>query len=211
MGKEKTETVVEIVETHEEKVKRLEIELLELQKLERQYSIKDLKSRITERDLKEMQTQQNREAQGRTFAQDEATDAYAWKICTHKKGGTASGRDMRVLKTGGNSNQYAVLKHQMINGDIWVRCLRCSKTWTPPVKENFYFSKGKVVAPADGVFDAVKFEQAELEYMRACNFETNNSMSGSVQCRFTEFDPQSGKMVDAAETYRLNVSSSNLR
>ena len=74
----------------------------------------------------------------------------------------AHARDIRVLTTGGNSNQYSVFKHQMLNGDIWVRCSRCSRTWAPPVEKNFYFRDGIVVARQDGVFDATKFEEAKV-------------------------------------------------
>jgi hypothetical protein len=193
-------------------IKRETLQALLLEKKEREYHIKDLQARLADRDMLEKQLKNDREQQGKTFAQQDATDAYRWRICTHKKGGTVTPRDQRVLTTGGNSPQYAIMKHMMINGDIWVRCLRCGKTWNPPVQSNFFFdAKGKKVAPADGKFDLAKFQTAVDEYERAVNFETNNSMSQSVQCRFSKFDVASGKMVDAAEDYRERVASSNLR
>ena len=189
---------------------RLEAAQLEIQ--ERKYHIQDLKSRIVDRELKDQQAQDDREQQGKTFAQQEATDQYRFSVCTHRKGGFVNPRDTRVLSTGGNGQQMAVIKHQMINGDIWVRCLRCGKTWNPPVEINFFFNeKGRVVAPADGAFDKVKFEKAVDEYKRATMFETQNSMSASVQCRFATKDENSGKMVDAADLYRESIASSNLR
>ena len=177
----------------------------------RKHQLKDLKSSIADRDLLDKQAQLDREQQGKTFRAQDATDNFNWKVCTHKKGGMAHARDVRVLTTGGNSNQYSVFKHQMLNGDIWVRCSRCSRTWAPPVEKNFYFRDGIVVARQDGVFDATKFEAAKVEYLRAVNFETNNSTSGSVQCRLSRFDPVSGRMVDAADVYRENIASTNLR
>lgn len=193
-------------------IKRRQLEALDLEHVERQFHIKDLKSRIADREIREKQLQEDREQQGRTFAQQKATDEYRYKICTHKKGGVVTPRDTRVLSTGGNKEQYAVIKHQMINGDIWVRCLRCGKTWNPPVEKNFFFDvKGKQVAPQDGKFDRAKFEQAELEYNQATMFNTNNSMSTSVQCRFSIVDKESGKLVDAADIYRENIASTNLR
>lgn len=188
-----------------------EAELKKLELEERKYSIKDLKSRIEGRELKEMQIQNDRASQGRTFAQDEATDAYKWKICTHRKGGLVSQRDMRALTTGGNEDQYAVIKHQMINGDIWVRCLRCGRTWSPPVEEKFYFRGGKVVAPKDGVLDSAAFDKAQIEYQIAVAFPTRNSMSGSVQCRFTTFNMETKRHEDAADVYRRNLKDSTLR
>lgn len=192
-------------------LKKAELEAKLLEKQEREYHIKDLKARIADRDIQEKQIQEDRAQQGRTFAQQDATDQYRYSVCTHKKGGTVTPRDMRALTTGGNSIQYAIMKHQMINGDIWVRCLRCGKTWAPPVEKNFFFDKGKQVAPQDGQFDKAKFEKAREEYIRATMFETNNSPSGSVQCRFATFDVESGKMVDAADKYRENIASTTLR
>ena len=193
-------------------LKKAELEAKLLEKQEREYHIKDLKARLADRDIQEKQIQEDRAQQGRTFAQQDATDAYRYRICTHKKGGVVTPRDMRVLTTGGNNIQYAIMKHQMINGDIWVRCLRCGKTWAPPVEINFFFDKaGKQVAPQDGTFDRAKFERARDEYIRATMFETNNSMSGSVQCRFSVYDVESGKMVDAADKYREGLASTTLR
>lgn len=193
-------------------LKKAELEAKLLEKQEREYHIKDLKARLAEREIQEKQIQEDRASQGRTFAQQEATDTYRFRICTHRKGGNVTTRDMRVLSTGGNNVQYAIMKHQMINGDIWVRCLRCGKTWAPPVEINFFFdAAGKRVAPQDGNFDRVKFERAREEYERATMMETNNSMSGSVQCRFSTFDVASGKMVDAADKYRESIASTTLR
>jgi hypothetical protein len=193
-------------------LKKAELEAKLLEKQEREYHIKDLKARLADRDIQEKQLQEDRAQQGRTFAQQDATDAYRYRICTHKKGGIVTPRDMRVLTTGGNNIQYAIMKHQMINGDIWVRCLRCGKTWAPPVESNFFFDRaGAQVAPVDGTFDRAKFERARDEYIRATMFETNNSMSGSVQCRFSTFDVASGKMVDASDKYREGIASTTLR
>ena len=81
------------------------------------------------------------------------------------------------------------------------------------MKENFYFSKtGKVVvAVKDGTFDEVKYAKACEEYTRACSFETNNTPSGSVICRFSKWDPVSESFVDATSDYRLHVQNTNLR
>lgn len=191
---------------------KLEVEAKKLEQQERQYHIQDLKARINDRELADKQQQQDRAAQGRTFAQEEATDKYRWSVCTHRKGGVVSQRDMRALTTGGSEEQYAVIKHQMINGDIWVRCLRCSKTWAPPVESMFYLDKtGRVVAPKDGVFNREKFVAAQAEYQRAVQFPTRNSMSGSVQCRFLKYNPETGRYEDAADLYRESIKDTNLR
>jgi hypothetical protein len=68
---------------------------------------------------------------------------------------------------------------------------RCGRTWNPPVEKNFFFNEaGKQVAPKDGTFNRALFEKAIEDYKRATMFETNNSMSTSVQCRFSRIDPE---------------------
>jgi len=212
-------------ETLAEKAERLKLENLELEqrnlieeleakkyeKERRSLDIQKLKQDLAKEHLVEMQRKQEREAQGRTFLQDEAQDAFRAKKCTHKKGGVVSSRDMSALFFGGNKEQFAVLKHQMINQDIWVRCLRCGRTWKPPVEKDFYFRDGKAVAPKDGVFDKAKFETVKAEYELAVAFPTGNSMSGSVQCRLSQLNKETGKMEDASDIYRENVRASNLR
>ena len=193
-------------------IKRQELEAKSLEIQERKYHIQDLKAKLADREITEKQLKEDREQQGRTIAQQDATDKYRFTICTHKKGGLVSPRDQRVLSTGGNAAQYAVLKHQMINGDIWVRCLRCGKTWAPPVMNNFFFdAKGRSVAPVDGEFSKDKFEKAVEDYKKATMFETNNSMSTSVQCRFSTVDAETGKVIDATDLYRESIGSTTLR
>lgn len=193
-------------------IKKAQLEDLELQKQERKYNMQDAKSRIADREVKDMQRRQDREQQGLVFAQQARTDEAKQRVCTHKKGGIVNPRDMRVLTTGGNGQQYAVIKHQMINGDMWIRCLRCGKTWCPPIKENFYFDKrGKVVPVKEGEFNLEKFKKAIEDYQTAVNFETNNTPSGSVQCRFSRFNETTGEWVDAAQEYRDALKSTNLR
>jgi hypothetical protein len=193
-------------------IKRAQLADLELQKQERELSIQEKRGTINDRLNKQKQKEMDREQSGRVFAAQKREDAAKQAACTHKKGGTVSQRNLQVLSTGGNSTQYAVIKHQMITGDFWVRCLRCGKTWLPPVEENFYFNeKGKQVAPKDGRFDKEKFEQTEKEYRQAVAFETNNSPSGSVICKFSKWDEKSEQWVDATKDYRRALASTNLR
>jgi TolA-binding protein len=195
-------------------IKKQQMEGLKLEQEERKYHIKDLKASIGERDAAELQKKEDRESQGRTMKNIEHQEKLQQKMCTHGKGGTVSTRDMRVLKTGGDDNKKAIIKHQMINGDIWILCLRCAKTWKPPVKRDFFFDvRGNAVAEKDGVFDAQKFQQANFEYHQALQMPTSNSMSTSVQCRFTRLtgEGESATASDATEWYRDLVGSSSLR
>jgi hypothetical protein len=79
--------------------------------------------------------------------------------CNHRKGGMISFTDKAKLQHGldnGGASQYSVIKHQLSNGDWWIRCTRCGMTWT----------KGM---PG---------------YKEAIHFETRNVYSSSVQVRF---------------------------
>lgn len=134
---------------------------------------------------------------GKCFAQQEAAVKMSEDRCNHKKAGmiriTSSRLSIRNGLNNGNSSQYAVRKHQMMNGDIWVDCLRCGKKWRPPVAQKFSWFERK--------FRTQRFQDhiaALVEYDRAVNFETNNVMSSSLQCRFT--DPKTGQ--DAGKQVR---------
>jgi hypothetical protein len=193
-------------------IKREQLADLVLQKQERELSIQEKRGTIADRVTKQKQKTMDRAQQGKVFAAQKREEDAKQGACTHKKGGVVSQRNLQVLSTGGNSTQYAVLKHQMINGDFWVRCLRCGKTWLPPVKDNYYFdAKGKVVAVVDGKFSEEKFDAACVEYHKAVAFETNNTPSGSVICKFSKWDPNSDQWVDATNDYRQAVKNSNLR
>lgn len=204
--KSATEALAEV----ELQIKQAQLEALQLEKQERELNLRDLKQRLAERETRELQLKNDREAQGRTFSQQRANDAFRQSRCSHRKGGRVSPRDLRALSEGGDKDQYAVIKHQMINGDIWVRCLRCGKTWNPPVEDNFYFKGGKNVPKIHGTFDKEQYLAAVAEYNRAVQFPTNNSMSSSVQCRFYTINEQ-GQEVDAARDYRRNIKDTNLR
>jgi hypothetical protein len=193
-------------------IKRAQLADLELQKQERELSIEEKRGTIADRVTKQKQKVMDREQQGKVFAAQRREDDAKQSACTHKKGGVVSQRNLQVLSTGGNSPQFAVIKHQMINGDFWVRCLRCGKTWLPPVKDNYFLNaKGKVVAPVDGVFSQEKFDAAVAAYRVAVAFETNNTSSGSVICKFSKWDEKSEQWVDATNDYRQAVKSTNLR
>lgn len=196
-------------------IKRAQLEDLKLQKQEREYNMRDLRQRLGEREVKELQKQEDRAAQGRTFANQKAADEARQSACTHRKGGVVSPRDLSALSTGGNSDKYAVLKHQMINADIWVRCLRCGKTWVPPMKENFYLDAQGKKAPHSGkeagTFSKSEYDAAWVKYREAVAFPTNNTMSGSVQCKFSKYNEEIGEWVDASAEYRAQLKNTNLR
>lgn len=192
--------------------KKKESESLDLKRTESEYNIKDLKARIADRAHEDLQAMEDRAQQGRTFGQLDAIDRFNWTNCSHKKGGVVSARDMRALTLGGNKEQYAVIKHQMINGDIWVHCLRCKRTWLPPVESNYYFTeKGKNCAPKDGTLNQELFNKVKAQHLEAIQFQTNNTPSGSVVCRFSQIEEGTGREYDANGQYRENVRSSNLR
>jgi hypothetical protein len=192
-------------------IKREELEQLRLTKEERQYSIKDLKGRLAEREVKEIQRAQDRTQRGKTLLHDKFADEVKWAKCTHRKGGKVSARDMNVLTFGGDSDQYAVLKHIMINGDLWIRCLRCGKTWAPPLKIKFYFDEdGKPTTEKLGKFDQEKFDAAVKEYRTAVQFPTTNTTSSSVIVTFSKWNDRHEK-VDASQDFREAMADTNLR
>ncbi len=185
--------------------KRLEIQ-------ERLANIDESKKRQADRELKRKQFENDLKQKARVFGQQYATDALRQSVCSHRKGGMAHARDLRVLHEGGDSEKRSIIRHRMINGDMWIRCTRCGKTWQPPVETNFYFdAEGHRVAPEDGAFNKTRFMEADRDYREACKFTTTGSPSSSVICSFHKWDPTSRTWVDGNKEYRESMSATNLR
>jgi hypothetical protein len=191
-------------------IKREELEQLRLTREERQYSIRKLKQDLADREVKDLQKSSDRETRGLAFRRDKTSNELRWKSCTHKKGGNVSERDMKVLHYGGNSEQYAVIRHMFPNGDIWTHCQRCGKTWKPPVKANFYFDDRGVVVPEKlGKFDQERFDKVLKEYHEALQFPTKNTMSSSHVFSFVRIN-EKGERIDAKEETRLAMKDVDL-
>lgn len=153
----------------EEELKALELESKRLQLLEQKANLEDIQERLGERKLRRETIRQTSLTNGATLKALKADDAMVQKRCNHRKGGNGAAG---VIGGQGDSLDYAVLKHTMLNSDMWIRCQRCGKTWKPPVREHF-----------DTVEEYVKeltaYEQAKL-------FPTKNSASSSYQFRFSD-------------------------
>lgn len=153
---------------------------LELRKLEAEGQ--DLQERLDEREMKRETKRQKSLNNGTILNQIAANEKANQDHCNHKKGGSGA---EGFIGGQGDDAQYAVLKHRMPNGDVWVRCLRCGKTWKPPIEEQHTFNAKGVVDPK-GKFSQESFDAAQHEYERAVAFTTRNQMSGSIQFRFSD-------------------------
>jgi len=162
----------------------LEVELKKLEVLEKQANLQDITERLAERELKRETKKQRSLTNGQTLKQLENGYEATQKRCNHRKGGDGANG---VILGRGQDDQYAVLKHVFANGDTWVRCLRCAKTWKPPVHESYKSEE--------------LYLKAIAEYETALNFPTRNHTSGSIQFRFS----------DNGEYYRQVTASTNLR
>ena len=181
------------------KAQEMEMEMRKLELEAKRLELIDLQERVDERKMKRENKAQRSRINGDTLRQNQEKDKQAQAACNHRKGG--NGAD-GIVQGKGDDPQYAVLKHQFGNGDIWVRCLRCGKTWKPPIKDSFYFDKrGVAVAPKDGEFNAEKFEKAQREYADAVAFQTRNVMSGSIRYAFS----------DGGAYFRKVMENTNLR
>ena len=117
-----------------------------------------------------------------TTAKSNGTTLSVWEFCqtlrqsrcTHRKGGMI--RSLDTVSIGdalasGDNFCYAVIKHQHMNGDVWVSCLRCGKRWKTPLKDFKWYEFRKRRA----------YYIALAEYKKALAFNTNNRMSSSVR------------------------------
>lgn len=177
MSEDTKETTKKRMSDEEYETRRRE---LELRKLEAESQ--DLLERLDEREMKRDAKRQKSVNNGTVLRQIADNEKAAQDHCNHRKGGTGA---EGFVGGQGEDSQYAVLKHRMPNGDVWVRCLRCAKTWKPPVEENYTFNKRGEVDPK-GEFSKSAFDDAYRDYNTAVAFTTRNQMSGSVQFRFSD-------------------------
>lgn len=148
---------------------RLELEAKQLEIKERKAHIVDLEEQLANRELQRELKRQRSLTNGATLSQLAAIDRSAQSRCNHKKGGNGA---QGVVGGQGDDSQHAVLKHTFGNGDMWIRCLRCGKTWKPAVRSHFKTEE--------------EYLKAVVAYETAVNFQTRNVPSGSVQFRFSD-------------------------
>lgn len=163
--------------------KKLELAAKRLEIEERTANLQDVQERLSDRQLKREDRQQSFQTKGQAIAQTNASEKAQQAACPHRKGGFGQNGNLGR----GQDSQYAVIKHKMGNGDIWVRCLRCAKTWKPPLEKNYKTNEA--------------YLEAFVEYKTAVNFTTLNSDSGSAQFRFS----------DGGKHYREVTDSASLR
>jgi hypothetical protein len=168
----------------EAEIKYLELEEKRLEVQFKRANLQDMDERLKERELKREDKRQKSITNGQTLKALAEGTLQAQLRCNHHKGGDGA---EGVIGGRGNSPQYAVLKHKFANGDMWVRCLRCGKTWKPPVK-----SEHKTDAT---------YNSAMTEYRTALEFPTQNKSSAGVVFGFS----------DGGEFYREVTKNANLR
>ena len=166
---------------HESRLRELEIQQKELELLSARANLQDLQERLAEREMKRETARMKAITNGATIKQLNNEKAMKQRRCNHRKGGDGANG---VVGGKGDGNQYAVIKHSMANGDLWVICLRCGKHWKPPFREQF---------ETDSAFFAAKDE-----YMTATQFSTLNKPSGSARFSWS----------DDGQFYRESVANS---
>lgn len=171
--KSKVEQLAEI----ELEIKKLELETKKLEILEKNANLTDIKERLAERELKREVRRQTSITNGATLSSLKQSDIATQKRCNHRKGGDGL---QGIVGGRGTDSQYAIMKHTFSHGDTWIRCLRCGKTWKPPILKTFQIL-GRTDVKAQELYVA-----AVAEYQGAMNFQTNNKESSSVVFKFSD-------------------------
>lgn len=165
-------------------LKELELQAARLQILERTANLQDVQERLAEREMARETKRMRHYTNGRTLMQSNAADKQRQEMCNHHKGG----QGLNAMIGGqGDDSQYCVAKHMFCNGDTWVWCLRCHKTWKPAMREDFLTEDG--------------YNGAQREYKEALNFQTRNSPSSSYVFKFS----------DGGQYFREVTRNTNLR
>lgn len=183
---EKTNQLTELEKTELE-IKRLELENLALENEERKLNLINKRQDIDQRKMNEEQQFAVYRERGVVLADTSRNEAISQDNCTHRKGGI----DMHGLMGNGDDTDFAVWKIKWLDGRMWVRCLRCAKTWKPVRMEMFAtIENGKAtspLAPYATLEEALEaYNTALAEYKTACAFPTKNQPSGTTQYQFSD-------------------------
>jgi len=170
-----------------------ELELKRLELLEREANLEDLRERLAERQLKRKSRDGVFRGHGANLKQDTINRKTKQEICNHHKGGDGA---QGVIGGQGDDTQYCIMRHVMGNGDIWVRCLRCGKTWKYPVASE-YSTKAE-------------YQAALVEYQAALKFPTRNHTSGTHTFSWGVVQNEQGKLEGGPEFYREKTKSVTL-
>ena len=155
---------------HKEQMRKLELEAKILEIMEKKVNIEDAQERIAERQLRRDAVRQKAYANGATLKDTAYRQGQVQKRCNHRKGGDGAAG---ITLGQGQSPHFAVIKHTMLTGDMWVRCQRCGKTWKPPIKGDYLVGG---IYEEDGIETFVTI-LSEYEAMRNC--QTTNKPSSS--------------------------------
>ena len=171
-------------------LKRINLKNAELEMELKHAQLQDAREQLDSRKVKREDKESKIRANGQNLKQDRMRKNANQGVCNHRKGGDGAAG---VVGGKGTDAQYAVMKHVFANGDTWVRCLRCGKTWKPPLKKRFKSDEA--------------YKDAIAVYMEAVNFPTRNHTSSSQQFEwgYSEDRSQGGK-----EFYREVMEAVNL-
>lgn len=165
-------------------LKQLELQTAKLILLERTANLQDVQERLAEREMVRDTKRQRSYTNGQTLKQMAQADKAYQLRCNHRKGGNGV---TGVIGGQGDDSQYAIIQHTNCNGDAWIRCLRCAKTWKPVLPSWYETKEG--------------YDGAMAEYNAAKNFQTRNVPSSSYAYKFS----------DGGTYYREVTRDGNLR
>lgn len=170
-----------------------ELELKRLELLEREANLEDLRERLAERQLKRKSRDSVFRGHGQNLKQEAINRRSKQELCNHRKGGDGA---QGVIGGQGDDTQYCIMRHIMGNGDIWVRCLRCGKTWKYPVKSEYDTQQS--------------YDAALAEYNAALKFPTRNHTSGTHTFSWGMVQNSKGKLEGGPEFYREKMKQVTL-
>lgn len=154
---------------HEEAMRQVALENAKLSIELQRAQLDDYRDRKDEIANKKENKSQDAKTRGSALLSLAEADRQIQRRCNHKKGGNGLAG---VVGGRGDSVHYAVIKHTFCHGDEWIRCLRCGKTWKPPLERSFKTKDQYYIAVA--------------EYKQAQDFQTLNSPSSSSRFAFSD-------------------------
>jgi len=161
----------------------------ELSQEERELDVKlkrlELQERLEKSEAKQAKIAEKKrefEAKMKAISYDLARKRAMQRGCSHRKGGQIqAGSKGQLPLEGGDSDMFAVIKHQLPSGDWMIQCQRCGAEWLPA--DRFTGRPASIIGG--------------ITYRQALAFRSDNTPSKSCVFNFRDLRSPEQKEADA--------------
>jgi hypothetical protein len=188
---EKQQSTQEQLAAVELELKQKELQLKKVQ-LERELRLAEkTEQEVAEFDNKKENRTLELRGRARVLADQTNTRRNRQSTCAHRMGGNGLNDMFSSTKP-----ERSVVKFVLTTGEMVVRCTRCRKEWIPPLPADYlkagvvlkrkdFTSEDAWVKALNANIDRAAYEEANRQYIEACNFDNGGMAVGNFGVQFS--------------------------